>query len=192
MTFLLREPKMLLKQLNGIQHIRAALNEIRNGDNSELSENNGILDTDIERDSGFNISSFHFLSTDIMIAKLSSEHANRSARRGCSLCHRSCWRNERGLYKQSYAVSSAKYFTVNSSQLTQKETSLLSNDKILDKINNIFTWKSLKVTRFGDFFVQISLLGLHFMYPRPPKPNKCVRWLLPCAFSWFLWCLESY
>jgi hypothetical protein len=68
---------MLLKQLNGIQHIRAALNEIRNGDNSELSENNGILDTDIERDSGFNISSFHFLSTDIMIAKLSSEHANQ-------------------------------------------------------------------------------------------------------------------
>jgi hypothetical protein len=101
-----------------------------------------------------------------MIAKLSSEHANRSARRGCSLCHRSCWRNERGLYKQSNAVSSAKYFTVNSSQLTQKETSLLSNDKILDKINNIFTWKSLKVTRFGDFFCSNFFAGPSFHVPK--------------------------
>jgi len=61
--------------VNGIQHIReAALNEIRIGDNSELSENNGLLDTDIEQWVQHLMLSF---SIDGDIAMLSSEHANQ-------------------------------------------------------------------------------------------------------------------
>ena len=60
--------------MNGIQHIReAALNEIRIGDNSELSENNGLLDTDIEQWVQHLMLSF---SIDGDIAMLSSEHAS--------------------------------------------------------------------------------------------------------------------
>jgi len=58
--------------VNGIQHIR--LNEIRSGDNSELSENNGILDTDIEQWVQHLTLSF---SIDGDIAMLSSEHASQ-------------------------------------------------------------------------------------------------------------------
>jgi hypothetical protein len=59
--------------VNGIQHIReAALNEIRIGDNSELSENNGLLDTDIEQ-----WLQHLMLSFSIDGDMLSSEHASQ-------------------------------------------------------------------------------------------------------------------